>query len=214
MKVTGTATMEAPIDKVWESFLTSKVLVSTIPGCERLEEVEENHYLATVTAGVGSIKGSYQGRVELSELKKHQGLTLKARAAGATGTIDVEVDVTFSDMGSQTQIDYEAEATVGGMIAGVGQRMLTSVSRRMANEFFNNVNKVLTGQQTLASEDTSSAESAPAQVTAAAAPGPASQVVATPNTGAADEQFFKGFITGAFTALLSVVVGALVARRR
>src|SRR5690625_4533058 len=146
MKVAGTTTMDAPVERVWDSFLNPEVLVSTIPGCERLEEVGEHAYVATVTAGVGSIKGAFQGKVELSDLKRHESLTLHAQAAGVTGTIDVEVQVTFTDLGRQTQVDYDADATVGGMIGGVGQRMLTSVSKRMANEFFTNVNRVLTGQ--------------------------------------------------------------------
>ena len=42
-------------------------------------------------------------------------------------------------------LHYEADAVVGGMIGGVGQRMLTSVSKRMASEFFGNVDTALSG---------------------------------------------------------------------
>src|SRR5699024_10914944 len=131
------------------------------------EETGENQYLATVTAGVGSIKGSYQGKVALSNLKKHESLTLDAQAAGATGTIGVEVQVTFTDLdGEKTQIDYDADATVGGVIGVVGQRMLTSVSKRMSSEFFNNVNKIITSATPLAAsahdaEDNTAAELSP-----------------------------------------------------
>ena len=38
-----------------------------------------------------------------------------------------------------TSVTYDADATVGGMIGGVGQRMLVGVSKRMAAEFFGNV---------------------------------------------------------------------------
>ncbi len=37
------------------------------------------------------------------------------------------------------RIAYDADAVVGGMVGGVGQRMLSAVSKRMAGEFFGNV---------------------------------------------------------------------------
>ena len=43
--------------------------------------------------------------------------------------------------GTTTRVSYDADAVVGGMVGGVGQRMLTCVSRRMAAEFFGNVEK-------------------------------------------------------------------------
>lgn len=221
MKVTGTTTMDAPKEKVWEAFMDPDILVSTIPGCDRLEETGENQYLATVTAGVGSIKGSYQGKVALSNLKKHESLTLDAQAAGATGTIGVEVQVTFTDLdGEKTQIDYDADATVGGVIGGVGQRMLTSVSKRMASEFFNNVNKVLTGATPLAAsapdaEGNTAAGPSPAGASSAA---PMAAASAAPNAGAgassSHEDLFKGFLAGTLATLLGVLVGAIAARRR
>ena len=147
MKVTGSATLNAPADKVWQAILDPNVLVSTIPGCERLEETGENQFAATVTAGVASIRGTYDGKVQLSDLKPHDSLLLRAEGASAAGTVAVDVNVNFSDLGDgTTRIDYDADAVVGGMIGGVGQRMLTSVSKRISNEFFGNVNKVLNGE--------------------------------------------------------------------
>ena len=48
------------------------------------------------------------------------------------------------DDGDGTTVAYDADAVVGGMIGGVGQRMLAAASRkRMAGEFFGNVDGVL-----------------------------------------------------------------------
>ena len=49
MKFTGDATLNAPVDKVWDALLDPSVLVRTIPGCERLEATGENAYAMTVT---------------------------------------------------------------------------------------------------------------------------------------------------------------------
>lgn len=216
MKVTGSATLDAPVEKVWESILDPNVLVRTIPGCERLEETGEHQYSAAVTAGVASIKGTYQGKVKLSDLKPHESLVLHAEGASAAGTIAVDVQVAFKDLGNgTTQIDYDADAVVGGMIGGVGQRMLTSVSKRISNEFFGNVNKVLTGQMPV--------EAAPATAPSEGAPAAAGEAVAAPKTygvpaaapSVGDGQdLLKGLVLGAVIALIGVAVGAIAGRRR
>ena len=63
MKVSGEATLHAPVDKVWVALNDPGVLVRTIPGCERLEATGPDSYQMVVTAGVASIKGTYAGEV-------------------------------------------------------------------------------------------------------------------------------------------------------
>ena len=45
-----------------------------------------------------------------------------------------------------TRLDYDADAVVGGMIGGVGQRVLSGVAKKTAGEFFKAVDDVLTGK--------------------------------------------------------------------
>ncbi len=100
----------------------------------------------TVTAGVAAIKGTYNGSCSLSDLKEHESLTMRLSGAGAPGTVDATVDVRFSSPEpGRTEIAYDADAVVGGMVGGVGQRMLSSVSKRMAGEFFGNVGQAIVG---------------------------------------------------------------------
>lgn len=214
MKVAGTATLHAPVDKVWQGILDPQVLVRTIPGCESLSETAPHQYAMAVTAGVASIKGTYQGKVQLSDLVEHESLLMHAEGASAAGTISVDVQVRFTDNGDgTTQIDYDADAVVGGMIGGVGQRMLTSVSKKMAAEFFGNVDKVLTGQLPL--EEVPAAAAVPAGAAAGvAAEGPRTYGAPAPVAAAGTDQFVKGLVAGAAIALAGVVVGALAARRR
>lgn len=220
MKVIGTATLQAPIDKAWEAILDPKVLVATIPGCERLDETGEHQYTATVTAGVAAIKGTFTGKVKLSGLREPEFLLLHAEGASAAGTVAVDVAVTLTDLGDETtRIDYDADAVVGGMIGGVGQRMLTSVSKRISGEFFGNINKVLTGKLSLVDTipvgDQGAASvdgTTPHTVYGTAAPAQTSAAASAP--AARGAELFTGVAVGAVIALIGVAVGALVARRR
>ncbi|MEV8632462.1 carbon monoxide dehydrogenase subunit G [Streptosporangium sp. NPDC051023] len=145
MKLAGSAVLGIDRDRVWSALQNPAVLVRTIPGCERLEETGPDTYRMTVTAGVASIKGVYQGEVALSEPEAPRRFVLRARGQGAPGTVDATVEVRLSEVEGGTRIDYDAEAVVGGMIGGVGQRVLGSVAKRTAGEFFSAVENHLSG---------------------------------------------------------------------
>src|SRR4051794_17031569 len=148
MRITGHNPVPFPVQTVWDALLDPAVLVRTIPGCERLVATGEHTYDMTVTAGVASIRGSYDGTCALSELVPHESLVMRLRGAGAPGTVDATVRVSFSHADAVTTVAYDADATVGGMVGGVGQRLLASVSRRMAKEFFDNVSDAIGGPVT------------------------------------------------------------------
>ena len=81
VKVTGSATLNASRDDVWKALNDPAVLVRTIPGCQRLEEVGPDSYRMTITAGVASIKGTYLGDVSLTD-QQQPGFLHAARVRG------------------------------------------------------------------------------------------------------------------------------------
>ncbi len=210
MKISGTNTLAAPVDQVWEALLDPSVLVRTIPGCERLEETGENAYAMTVSAGVAAIKGTYDGSCRLGELDQPHALTMTVEGAGAPGTIGATVAVSFRDNGDgTTALSYDADAVVGGMIGGVGQRMLTSVSKRMASEFFGNV------ERAIASPSVEQVAQQPAPRPGEVASG-APKVFTAPAkyVGGLDElSFLKGVAVGAGLVLAGVLAGSRLGRR-
>jgi carbon monoxide dehydrogenase subunit G len=209
MKFTGENVLAAPVEQAWDALLDPAVLVRTIPGCERLEATGANAYAMTVTAGVASIKGTYAGSCELRDLVEHESLVMKLDGAGAPGTIGATVNVRFTPEGSSTRVSYDADAVVGGMIGGVGQRMLTSVSKRMAGEFFGNVDDAIAGGPIA---DLAAAGAAPV----AAGPAAAGQVFTAPApaTAGSRQEFLLGIAVGAGLVLAGVVVGGIFGRRR
>ncbi len=213
MKVNGSATLHAPREKVWAALNDPAVLVRTIPGCSQLEETGPDVYRMTVSAGVASIKGTYQGDVSLTDKDEPGAFTLRASGAGAPGTVSADVRVTLADAGDGgTLLDYAADATVGGVIGGVGQRLLTGVAKKTAGEFFRAVDDVLTGK----------APTVPAPrhevAGVAAAPAVAPGVFTAPSAAEGSpfgrEDFLWGVVVGAVAALAGAVVGGLLGRRQ
>jgi uncharacterized protein len=203
MKIAGTNTIPFPVDQVWDALLDPTVLVRTIPGCERLETKGDHAYDMTVSAGVAAIRGTYSGSCVMSDLEPHSSLVMRVQGAGAPGTVDATVKVSFDEVGDGTEVAWDADAVVGGMVGGVGQRMLSSVAKRMAGEMFDAVGRELAGP------------SAPTE-TAGATPSQAREGVYTApaRAGGSRDDFVKGTAVGAGLVLLGVVAGAIFGRRR
>lgn len=217
MKFTGENVLSAPVEQAWDALLDPAVLVRTIPGCERLEATGDNAYAMTVTAGVASIKGTYAGSCVLTDLVEHESLVMKLDGAGAPGTIGATVQVRFVPEGSSTRVSYDADAVVGGMIGGVGQRMLTSVSRRMAGEFFGNVDAAIAAGPVADAPAPEAGAGTPAPTGGTDVPAAAGQVFTAPAKSSpvgSQQDFLTGVAVGAGLVVLGVVVGGLLGRRR
>ncbi|MBG0824362.1 carbon monoxide dehydrogenase subunit G [Planomonospora sp. ID91781] len=183
MKVAGSAVLGADRDRVWSALQDPAVLVRTIPGCERLEETGPDTYRMTVTAGVASIRGLYQGEVALRDPDAPSRFVLRARGQGAPGTVEATVEVRLSEADGGTRIDYDAEAVVGGMIGGVGQRMLGTVARRTAAEFFAAVERHLLSGGAAPAAGTAPAVLGPPDAAAPVLPGAVGAEPAVPEGG-------------------------------
>lgn len=215
MKVNGKATLNAPVERVYEALNNPDVLVRTIPGCRQLEQVSEDAYRMTVTAGVASIKGSYIGDVRLTDQQAPTSFVLRAKGAGAPGTISADVLVTL-EHGSDgtTLLTYAADAVVGGAVGGVGQRVLSGVAKKTASEFFAAVDSLLNAPNYAVGAGAVGDAAALAPVVA----GADGQAVFTApvKAGTAGELptgFLQGALLGALVALVGVAVGAAAARR-
>jgi carbon monoxide dehydrogenase subunit G len=233
MKIQGTSVLHATPEKVWAAITDPAVLAGVIPGCQALNPLAENHFGLTVSMGVAAIRGTYAGEVRLYDMTEPTQLTMRAAGSGGPGTIDTTVGVTLQDQGDGTTLlSYDAVATVGGAAGGVGQRVLTSVAKKTAGLFFSAIDDVLTGKKPVGAAAVAAAVPPPgggvaadAGATAGAGAGagapaaaPAFGATLAPAGGAASP--FGGLgtlgavLVGAAAALIGVLIGARIARRR
>ncbi|HSV67180.1 MAG TPA: carbon monoxide dehydrogenase subunit G [Mycobacteriales bacterium] len=218
MKVSGEATLRGPVERVYAALHDPAVLVRTIPGCERLERVGPDAYLMTVTAGVASIRETFSGDVRLTDQQAPHSFVLRAAGSGAPGTVTAEVTVTLAGRDGVTVLAYDADAVVGGMVGGVGQRVLSGVARKTAGEFFAAVDAVLTAPEPPVPAAEAPEPAPPAVPTSEPAGAPTAAYTRPAATGSAEvfggPDFVRGAVFGAVVALVGALVGGLLAGRR
>ena len=223
MKVTGTATLKATPEQLWEAFHDPDVLTRTLPGCESLEAVGEDRYRLTLSAGVAAIRGRYDGEVALTDQLRPDGFVLRAWGAGVPGTVSADVTVRLTPSETGTDLAYDADAVVGGPIGGVGQRMLGGASRKLASAFFAAVDDDIAGVRRgggpagaaprLPAVVQPGMSGAEAVATGAAAGGPATYIGGG-RAVAPSHDLALGVVLGGLVALAGVAVGVVVGRRR
>jgi carbon monoxide dehydrogenase subunit G len=214
----GSAVLSADPDQVWAVITDPAVLARTIPGCETLEQVGDDEYKMNVSVGVGAIRGTYAGEVKLTDQQRPSSYVMHASGAGAPGNAraTVTIDLEPAD-GGKTNLTYSADAVIGGPVAGVGQRMITGVAKRMAGQFFKAIDAELTGVAVPAAAAPAVAGevAAPAAGVPAAAPAVfAGRAAAAAGPLGGDVQsLLLGALGGAALTLIGVLVGYRMGRR-
>jgi carbon monoxide dehydrogenase subunit G len=143
MKIEGSHEVPAPRAKVWEAFFDSDLLRQAIPGCEKLEAIGDDEYKSTMKIGVAAIKGTFEGKVKLSDKNPPESYRMFVEGSGGPGFVRGSALITLTDSDGGTRVSYSADVQVGGLIAGVGQRMLGGVTKMMADKFFEKMSELL-----------------------------------------------------------------------
>jgi carbon monoxide dehydrogenase subunit G len=231
MKISGTATLHAPPPDVWTALNDPAVLTRAIPRREHLEATGPDSYRLTLTAGVGSIQGTYTSEISLIERQEPTSLYLAVKAAGAPGRLNATVLVVLAPSGnSSTEVTYAGDAIPDGMMAAIGQRLLASTVKKLARDFFASVDELLVTRTAAPAPSTAPPEgvhaggaagvSSPAAAPAQGASGmttelpaddgqPSGRLRVRPPSGG----FLPGALAGAAATLAGVFVARLLRRR-
>ena len=199
MEFSGEYRLPVGQQRVWEALNDPVVLQASIAGCKQLDKLSATQFSAVVTSKVGPIAVTFRGAVELSDLDAPNGYTLTGRGqGGAAGFARMTARITLARMGDDdTLLRYTAEAEIGGKLASVGSRLVQSVAKKSADDFFAAFSLQLTGQP-------SSAVALPDAAAAAAAE--KTPLSATPGVAV----FSGGGGVGALVPAWLVVFGTLL----
>ncbi|MGH9358386.1 MAG: CoxG family protein [Terriglobia bacterium] len=143
MKIEGSYNIPASRDLVWEKLMDPQALRQALPGCEKFEPDGAGGFNIAMKIGIAAIKGSYQGRVAISDPVPPQSYCMKIEGKGTGGFLKGEGTLSLSDLLEGTAINYSGDAQVGGPIAGIGQRLIQAGARQIVNQFFQSFAKVV-----------------------------------------------------------------------
>jgi carbon monoxide dehydrogenase subunit G len=135
VKVNGSYTLNAPIDKVWAFLMDPDSIAKVMPGCEELKETEPDTFAGTLHIGVAAVKGVYSGTVQLLDKTEPTHYRMLIDGSGKRGFVKGEASIQLAPQeDGVTVLTYDADTQVGGLIANVGQRMIGGAAKLIINQ--------------------------------------------------------------------------------
>lgn len=141
MELMGEHTFNVPREKVWEFLLDPEVLKASLPGCEKLEEVGEDEYVATMKIGISFIRGTFSGKVKITDKNEPESYKMAVEGSGPQGQVSGVGTLELVDQGGSTLVKYRGDANVRGSLARVGARMIQPAAKTIVGQFFERMEK-------------------------------------------------------------------------
>jgi carbon monoxide dehydrogenase subunit G len=136
MKLSAQQTVPAPRDRVFAMLTDPAVLQACIDGCEKMVRTSEDNYDAHLKIGAAGLKGSYVGKVQIKDKVVPESYTLALEGKGGPGWVKATASIRLTENQGSTELNCQAEAQVGGLIAAVGSRLIEAVGKRLMTDFF------------------------------------------------------------------------------
>lgn len=136
MRVKSLHNIPAGRQKAFDTMLSASALSGCIPGCESFEVTGEGSYRVTMDVGIGAVRGKYQATVDLSEVNSPESFRMTVQGKGSAGSIRGDGLVRLTEIDGATEVEVDGQVQVSGVIARVGQRLLSGVSKSLLGRFF------------------------------------------------------------------------------
>lgn len=146
MDMSGDILINADKQSVWNALNDADVLVQAIPGAESVDKVSDTEFAAVAKNKIGPVTAKFKGNVTLSDIDAPNGYTISGQGSGgAAGFAKGSAKVALVDEEGLTRLSYEVHATVGGKLAQIGQRLVDSSAKKMADQFFDKFSAIVGG---------------------------------------------------------------------
>lgn len=145
----GSETIAADPERLWQALNDPAVLTRCIPGCKTMTETGPDAYKVEMQLRVAAVGGSFEGEIALSDKTPPKTCHISVSGSGSLGhgSGTARFEITPAEGGSL--LAYQGAGEVGGLVAGVGQRILGSVSKHLVGRFFTALRKEFEGDAAL-----------------------------------------------------------------
>ncbi|HEY2255277.1 MAG TPA: carbon monoxide dehydrogenase subunit G [Variovorax sp.] len=140
MEMLGNRRLGITQQQAWEALNDAETLKTCIPGCDKFELTGDNQYAVGLALKIGPVSAKFTGKVTLADIVAPDSYKLSFEGQGgvagfAKGASSVSLKP-VADGAAGCELDYTVQATVGGKIAQMGQRLIDGAAKSTADDFF------------------------------------------------------------------------------
>jgi carbon monoxide dehydrogenase subunit G len=136
LDIGGEEIFEVPIESLWRALNDPAVLVKCIPGCKEMIPQGDDRFKLVLNLKVASVGGSFEGAIALSDKQPPAYCQVAVSGEGSLGQGSGAATFSLEQQPAGTLMRYSGEGEIGGLVAGVGQRILKGVAKHLIGQFF------------------------------------------------------------------------------
>ena len=136
----------SPVQKIWDSLLDPEIIGRCIPGCEKVEPINDTEYDSIIKAKVGFMAVRFKIRTVIEEMVPHKFIRTvgEGKEARNLGQFKQKTRINFNKLSeAETEISYQSDVSIVGKLATFGDRILKAKAREIGKEFADAVKKKL-----------------------------------------------------------------------
>ncbi len=141
LDIGGEETFEVPIETLWNALNDPAVLKKCIPGCKDMIAEGGDRFKLILNLKVASVGGSFEGEISLSEKTPPAQCKVAVSGSGTLGHGSGLATFSLAPQAASTLMRYSGEGEIGGLVAGVGQRILKGVAKHLIKQFFTSLRR-------------------------------------------------------------------------
>ncbi|MCK6694200.1 MAG: carbon monoxide dehydrogenase subunit G [Thermoanaerobaculia bacterium] len=142
MTLNGTYTVNAPAQTVWNMLMDPDTLARVTPGITSLERIDADNFKAVAEVKFGPVGGAFSGNLKISDRKEPEHFTLEIQQNSKIGNANAVVHLNMKALSaSQTEVSFEGDVKLSGMLATMGGRVVTPVANLLSKQFFEALEK-------------------------------------------------------------------------
>ena len=144
MELKGSHTVSATPIILWKMLMDTDTLSKIIPGISTLEKTGDNSYKSILELKAGPISTSFTGNAQMEDIVEQKKFTLKMQQSNKMGNANSTMNVELLPVNeTDTEVVFNGELRITGLLASMGQKILSSVANMLTKQFFANLDHEL-----------------------------------------------------------------------
>ncbi|GAG21890.1 unnamed protein product [marine sediment metagenome] len=144
MRIEEKFSVKAPIQKLWDSLLDPEIIGPCIPGCEKVEKINDKAYDSIIKAKVGFIAVRFKVRTVIEEIVPYSLIRTigEGNELRKLGHFKQKTRINLNQLSeNETEVSYQSEVSIVGKLATFGDRILKAKAKEIGKEFADAVKK-------------------------------------------------------------------------
>ncbi len=150
MKFNQRAVIAVAREPLWDFLMDVPKVAQSLPGVEKIEQLDPDTYQGTLKVRVGPISINLQGKIIVEQRDRDNWrATLRADASDrlAAGAVKAKTSMELKDLSAtETELLVDTDVSIMGKIGEFGQPIIRRKADTMLKEFVENIKKQLVTQ--------------------------------------------------------------------